>query len=132
MDDICRPHGIHKNTGWNWLRKRRELGSPGTRRTRKLSDKLGMPSSVTKEDVKMLLSPSRNLVRDQVYEVQIKYFNIGVKPRQLRNRIAKESQGARRYKQVYSKSSFSTSNIEKRRKHGQKYQNKTIDDTYQW
>lgn len=131
--EICDKVGIHRNTGYNWLRKRRELGSPARHHTRKLSNRLGPASKVTKKTVELLLSPSRNPARDQAYEAQMEFHHIPLTTtRQLRKRIQAEAPGAKRFKQAYSKTSFSKKNVDARRKHGQTYSGKSIEDTFQF
>lgn len=129
---ICKPFQIDRRTGRRWLHQRRELGSPAIHRMRTLSTKIGRPSRVSKDVVKMLVSPSQNKVRDQALEAQIEFHDINVQRRQLTRRLAQDTQGARRYKMAFSKSSFTQKNIDCRRQHGQKYAGKTIEDTYQF
>jgi hypothetical protein len=129
---IYTEYSITERTVYNWLRQRRELGSPIYSRTRKLSNILGPHQRVPKDTIQMLKSPSRNLVRDQPLEAQIKYHGILLKKRQLTNRLLQDTHRARRYKIAYSKSSFSQSNVDARRKHGEKYEGKTVEDTYQF
>jgi hypothetical protein len=64
IDEIAAEHDIDGSTGRRWLKQRRELGSPAYRRTRKKSEKLGRKSQVSREECKMLVSPTRNPVRN--------------------------------------------------------------------
>jgi hypothetical protein len=52
-------------TAQRWLKGRTKLGSPALRRTRKLAKRLGPSPGVSLNTCKMLVSPSRNPVRDQ-------------------------------------------------------------------
>ena len=78
VSQICRDEEVEDSTSRYWLSQRRNLGHLVIRRTRKLSDKLGMKSKVTKSMYKMLVDPKRNPVRDQLYEAQIQFYNIPV------------------------------------------------------
>lgn len=80
----------------------------------------------------MLVSPSRNPVRDQLLEAQIDYHNIPVKRRQLTTRLQQCTKGARRFKAAYIKSDYSEDNIKQRQKHGDTWAGKTVEDTFQW
>jgi hypothetical protein len=53
------------STAQRWLDKRTKLGSPALRRTRKLAERLGRLPGISPETCKMLVSPSRNPIRDQ-------------------------------------------------------------------
>lgn len=74
---------IPQRTASRWVRERTQIGSPAYRRTRKRSEKLGRREKVLKETYKILVSPSRNPVRDQLYKAQIEYFNLPIKKRAL-------------------------------------------------
>lgn len=80
LASISAPYYITDRTARNWLKDRKELGSPAYHYIRKLSKVLGRRSRVSKEVVNMLLSPSRNPVRTQRLEAQIKYHNINIRP----------------------------------------------------
>src|SRR3954467_10845706 len=71
MDAICAVHNITARCGYNWLKERRELDSPAFHHIRKQSKVLGRKSRVSKATCEMLVSPSRNPVRDQLLEAQI-------------------------------------------------------------
>jgi len=132
MDAICAPYGITRKTGYIWVQQRKELGTPAYNYTRKLSKILGRRSRVSKEQINMLLSPSRNPVRTQAFEAQIAFHDIKVNRRQLRTRITQEDPGAGVYKMAYTKSDFSKDNIVNRLKYGQKYVGASVEDTYQF
>jgi hypothetical protein len=59
---------VGKSTAARWLHERDQIGSPAYRRTRKLKGKPGPELKITKEECKILVSPSRNQVRNQLYE----------------------------------------------------------------
>jgi hypothetical protein len=120
LASISAPYHITDRTARNWLKTRKELGSPVYHYTRKLSKVLGRRSRISKETVDMLLLSSRNPVRKQRLEAQIEYHNIDIKPQQLAFRIAQEESGAGSYKMAYIKSDFSKENIACGLKHGQK------------
>ena len=100
---FCDRTGYRRSTTSKWLKQRKELGSPAYRRTRKLSNKLGRVSKIQKKHVKLLLNHQKNPYRGQRLEVMIEYFKLGVKPQQLRRRLAALSNKARRYKAAYYK-----------------------------
>src|SRR5277367_590794 len=81
---ICKVAETTEPTARRWLKQREQLGSPALRRTRKLSNRLGRRSKVSDETCQMLVSPSRNPVRDQLYEAQIEYHHLPIKARQLK------------------------------------------------
>lgn len=78
MASICEPFRISNRTGRNWLKQRREIGSPAIHRMRTLSTKIGRPSRVPDDTLKILVSPSRNPVRDQTLEAQIEFHGINI------------------------------------------------------
>jgi hypothetical protein len=110
-----------------WLRDRRENGREAHRHTRKRSKVLGHKSRVTKEQCQCLVSPS-NPVRDQLLEAQIDYFEIGVKPRQLKTMLKRYTKGGRRFKQAYIKKEISAQNKRKRVEYREENRDKTIHD----
>ena len=75
-----------------------------------LSVRLGRRPAVSKEQCQMLVSPSRNPVRDQLYEAQIEYHNLNVKPRTLQRRLRQTTNNAQRYKQAYIQKDISKKN----------------------
>ena len=68
LRSIAREYAPSLPTAHRWLKERNQLGSPTYRRTRKLSTRLGRRLVVLKEQCQMLVSPSRNPVRNQLYE----------------------------------------------------------------
>jgi transposase len=123
--------GTTESTAKRWLHDRRLNGRDAHRHTRKRSKVLGHKSRVTKEQCQRLVSPS-NLVRDQFLEAQIKHFNIGVKPRQLKIMLKRHTKGARRFKQAYIKKKISPANKQKRINYGVENKGKTVEDYYQF
>jgi hypothetical protein len=94
LRQFCDSHEPDLSTASRWLRQRNTFGSPAYHRTRKLSQKLGRHSAVSEEQCKMLVSPTRNLVRDQALEAQIEYHNLGIKRRALTTRLKGCTKGA--------------------------------------
>jgi hypothetical protein len=80
----------------------------------------------------MLVSPSRNPIRDQLLEAQIAHYGIEVGRRQLSTRLAQDTNGGQRYKAAYIKSDYSKDNVAQRLKHGETWAGKTVEDTFQW
>jgi hypothetical protein len=129
---ICAVNGIARPTGYNWLQQRKTIGSPAYYHTRKLSKVLGHQSRVSKSTCKMLVSPSRNPVRDQLLEAQIEFHNLPIKRRQLSNKLKDCTNGGKRYKAAYIKSDYLKNNIKQRQKHGETYAGCTIENTVQF
>jgi hypothetical protein len=125
---ICKDTKTTKGTASRWLRQREQLGSPALRRTRKLSDRLSKKSKVSNEVLQMLVSPSRNPVRDQLYEAQIEYHKIPIKARQLKTRLKQATKNGRKFKMAYVKKEISEPNKNLRVKYGEEHQNKTVED----
>ena len=103
LRSISSDFGITHPCARKWLQQRDELGSPAYRSTRKRSKILGRQSRVSKEQCQMLVSPSRNPVRDQLYEAQIKHHGLQIKTRQLQRRLKACTKGGQRYRQAYVK-----------------------------
>ena len=80
----------------------------------------------------MLVSPSRNPVRDQLYDAQIEHHDIKVKPRQLVRRILAETKDAQRYKQAYTRKILSQKNRDDRVTYGQTHKHKSVEEFWQW
>ena len=80
----------------------------------------------------MLVSPSRNPVRDQLYEAQIEYHNLPVKRRQLQKKLKEHTKGGQRYKQAYITKEISAKNRTLRTKYGKEHKDKTIHDFWQF
>ncbi len=77
------------------------MGSPAYRRAHKLALRLGPRPKVSAETCQMLVDPSENLIRDQLYEAQIEYYKLPIKKRARQNRLKKTTSRGRRYKQAY-------------------------------
>jgi hypothetical protein len=132
MRSICKAtNTTSPPTGRRWLKQRDLLGSPAFRRTRKLSSRLGRKSRISDETCKILVSPSRNPIRDQ-YKAQIAYHNLPVKKRQLQTIFKQSSNGGQRYKQAYVKKLLSRKNRGERVHYGAAHQHKTIHDFWQF
>lgn len=129
---LCRQLGIDRKTGRNWLHQRELLGPQAYRRTRPLSESLGQPKKLSYEACQALLSPSKNPVRDQPYEVQIEHHSLNVHPDTLRRSLADYTQKAGLYKQAYVKKQIPASTYPQRVQHCTEYKDKTIDDFWQW
>jgi hypothetical protein len=86
------------STAQRWLNERAKLGSLALRRTRKLIKRLGPSPRVSLNTYKILVSPSRNPVRDQQYEAQIVFHSLLIKRRTLQKRLKLYIKGGQRYK----------------------------------
>ena len=99
------------------------------RQTRGVSKtKLGRPSKVTPAMCSMLIDPTRNPVRNQLYEAQIDFHHLPVQKRQLQRKIKEHTRGGRRYKMAFVKKQISEKNKEERVEYGQRHRNKTIEE----
>jgi len=83
LNSIAARSGITSCSMCNWLKQRRELGSPVYYCIQKRSEMLGRNSCISKDIYKLLVSPLRNPVCDQRYKAQIAYYNIQIKPQAL-------------------------------------------------
>ena len=83
MREFSKSSKVSKTTASRWLKERNKLGSPAYRRMRKRSKILGPREKLERIAYKMLVSPSRNPVRDQQYEAQIEYHHLRVAPRTI-------------------------------------------------
>ncbi len=132
LRSIAADSGTTVSSAHRWLQQRDALGSPAYRRTRKRSSYLGRRSRVSKEQCQMLVSPSRNSVRNQSYEAQIRYHKLGVKKRQLQRRLKACTNGAQMYKQAYIQKEISEKNLKERIKYGQENEDKSVEDHWQF
>ena len=132
LRQFCQDRDPDFGTASRWLCQRNTFGSPAYRHTRKLSNKLGRPPIVSKEQCQMLVSPSRNPVRDQAYEAQIEFHKLGCKKRSLQARLKACTKGGQRYKQAYVKKEISRQNKRKRVNYGEEHQYKTIHSFWQY
>jgi hypothetical protein len=80
----------------------------------------------------MLVSPSKNPVRNQLYEAQIEYHKLKVTKRTVQRRLKKCTNGGQRYKQAYVQKEISQKNRRERVKYGQEHKDKSVEDYWQW
>jgi hypothetical protein len=104
------------------------MGSLAYRTTRKISTKLRRRSKVTKSICKILVNPARNPVRNQLYDAQIRFYNILVQRRQLRRKLAEHTNGSRIYKCAFIKKIISGKNKDERVTYSEEYKDKPIED----
>src|SRR6201999_4003769 len=109
---FCKRTGYPRSTVHKWLKQRAQLGSPACRRSRRQSQKLGRVSRIQKDDIEMLLSPTRNSWVDERYEVMIQCHHLDISARQLRRRVAALTNNAQRFKSCYVKDDLSPANEE--------------------
>ena len=76
-----------------WKKQYANMGSLARRTTRKRSKVLGHKSRVSRATCEMLVSPSRNLVRKELYEAQIAFHNLPVKKHQLQRKLKEYTKG---------------------------------------
>ena len=123
---------IAPSTAKRWSKQFKQYGSPALRRTRKLSKRLGRPSKLSPSKYKMLISPTRNPVRDQIYEAQIAFHNLGVTKRTLRYGLDKNTKGAKRYKMPYINKVLTPKNLQQRVAYGNRRLHKGVMDFWQY
>ncbi|PMD18510.1 hypothetical protein NA56DRAFT_245081 [Hyaloscypha hepaticicola] len=121
-----------EGTARRWIKQRENMGSLAYRRTRKMSNKLGRRSKVTKKVCKMLVSPSQNPVRNQPFDAQIEFHNIPVKRRQFQKKLKENTNGGQIYKAAFVKKEISGKNRDERVAYGEEYKEKTIDDFWKY
>ena len=76
----------------------------------------------------MLVSPSRNPVRNQLYDAQIAYYNLPIKTRAFQAGIKRYIIGGQRYKQAFIKKKISKANRQKLIEYGQKWRHAIVED----
>jgi hypothetical protein len=122
LNSISAKCGISEACGRLWKQQWMDMGSEAKRRLRPRSEILGRKSKVSKSICKMLCSPSRNPVRKQPYEAQIKYHNIAVGPRQLQRKMKEYTHGGGRYICAFIEKEISEKNRQQRTKFGNDHQ----------
>lgn len=123
---------IDHHTACRWLKQRDILGSPAYRRTRKTSLRLGRKPKLSEETCKMLVSLSKNPVRDQLFEAQIEHHNLDVSVRTLQRSLKRDTNRGQRYKQAYIQKQISKKNRALRVSYGQEHLGKSIDNFWQY
>ena len=131
LRQICKNPRINipPSTARRWLRERDILGSKASRRTRKISRRLGRKYKVAEATLAPLLDEN-NPLNTKPYATQIKELRIPLTTRSLRRNFSKRF-GARRYKKPYTKEISQKNRIE-RVQYGQEHRFKTISDFWQW
>jgi hypothetical protein len=89
------------STAQRWVQERKDYGSPANRRTRRMSKKLGRREKISPDQARMLVSPSKNPLRKQLYEAQIQYHSLPITTRTLQRSLLKHTKKARRYRMPY-------------------------------
>jgi transposase len=129
---ICIETGTAEPTGRRWLNKHKDMGSLAYRKSRRRSSKLGRPSKVTKSMCKMLVSPSKNPVRNRTLDYQLEFHNIPVQKRQLRRKLKEHTQGGGIYKCAFVKKEISNKNCQERVAYGEEHKDKSIEDFWSY
>ena len=80
----------------------------------------------------MLVSPSRNPVRNQPYDAQIAYHNIPVKRRQLQRKLREHINGGQIYKAAFVKKEILAKNKEERVAYGKEHKDKTVNNFWRY
>jgi transposase len=88
MTDICKDVNVSRDIGYVWFRDRKAHGIDVYRRTRKKSKILGRKSRISKTICQFLVN-KRNKTCFEPLEIQIKKYNISVKPRTLKTQFRK-------------------------------------------
>ena len=125
---LAKEYAPSLTTAHRWKTQRQHIGSPSYHRTRRLSEKLGRRPIVTKDVCQMLIDPRKNPIRDQTYEAQISFHNLGVKKHAVLKGLKKHTKRGQRYKQAYIQKKISAKNLRIRTSYGEEHQGKTIDN----
>ena len=128
---ICADVEITTPCGRAWLRKREAIGSPAYRRTRKLAKRLGRKQKVSPKTIRSLVDPEKNPVQDQLYDAQIEYHKLLIRPRQLQRRLKQDTNRGQRYKCAFVKKVLSKKNMEERANYGKEHEDKSIEDFWE-
>jgi uncharacterized protein YaiI (UPF0178 family) len=80
----------------------------------------------------MLVSTSKNKVRDQPYEAQIEFHQLPIKKRALQKGLKRYTNEGQLYKQAFVRKKLSAKNRRERTRYGQEHIGKTIDDFWQY
>lgn len=110
--------GIDEKTGRNWRKEYLSFGERAKKPMRNRSNILGRKSKVTKEQCKLLCSPTRNPVRMQQFEAQIEYHKLPVGKRQLQRKLKEHTKKVGRYKCGFVKKVISAKNRGERGSYG--------------
>jgi hypothetical protein len=132
LRSIAADKSIPKSTASRWLHEREQIGSPAYRRSCRRSEILGRRSKVSKDIYKMLVSPSKNKVRDQPYEAQIEFHHLPIKKRALQKGLKKHTNGGQMFKHAFVRKTLSAKNRRERTRYGQEHIGKTVDDFWQY
>jgi hypothetical protein len=119
---------IDRTTGRAWLRKRELLGDIAYRRDRPQSEILGRKEIIPPEQYQVLVSPSQNPVRDQLYEAQLEYHHLPISVRTLRRGLSRYTKQGRRYRQAYISKEVTAVQRRGRIQYCQMHDGKSIDD----
>src|ERR1700743_505599 len=89
---------------------------------------LGRPSKIQKKQVNLLLSPSRNPVRNERLKAQIAVHQLKIQPRQLQRRLKQLTNDAQMYRAAYRKDELSENQRLQRLKYGKEHRGKSVED----
>ena len=91
-----------------------------------MSKKLGRRGKISPDQARMLVSPSKNPLRKQLYEAQIQYHSLPVVTRTLQRSLLKHTKKARRYRMPYIDKELKDYHYENRVNYGKRHLGKTI------
>jgi len=86
---------------------------------------------VSPKTIRSLVDPEKNPVRDQLYDAQIEYHKLPIRPRQLQRRLKQDTNGGQRYKCAFVKKVLSKKNMEERANYGKEHEDKSIEDFWE-
>jgi hypothetical protein len=124
----AKDQGVPLSTAKDWTHYRKQYGSPAVRHTRRISKKLGRREKLTPEQCAMLVSPSKNPVRKQLYEAQIQYHSLGVTRRTLQRSLLKHTRNARKYLMPYTNKELKQTHRDNRVEWAKRHLGKTINN----
>jgi hypothetical protein len=80
----------------------------------------------------MLVDPARNPVRDQLYKVQIEYYYLPVKKRQLQQKLKEYTNRGQQYKYAFVKKVVSDKNRREHVEYREEHVDKSVEDFWSY
>jgi hypothetical protein len=126
IKDICKQENIKSDREKYWLKQRQRLDDAAQRRSR--SDRL---KKLSVELMNQMLDSQTNLVRDQLYSIQLKHFDIDVSKPTLQRAFDVRKSRVERYKMTKLRM-ISHKNKTLRIIYEKKHKNYTIENFWQY
>lgn len=123
---VAKECGITESCGRYWRKQREAMGFLAKRQTRQRSQKLGMPSQVTKGMCQKLVDPAQNPVRFARVDAQIQHHQIPVQRRQLSCKLKEHTNQGQIYKCAFIQKEISAKNTQEREEYGSIHEDKPL------